>query len=113
MDMPTSGPWSGYYAYSTSDTKHVMKLHLTFSRAGAIDGDGIDDIAPFEIHGLFNTDTREAWWMKSYIGLHSVTYHGLYNGRNISGTWTVDGLSGPFRIWPSASSEDEEAKEAV
>ena len=111
--LPTSGPWSGYYAYSPGGNKHVMKLHLTFARDGAIDGDGIDDIALFEIRGIFDPDTREAQWIKSYIGMHSVAYQGVYDGRNIVGTWTVGGVSGPFRIWPSALSENAQAEEAV
>jgi hypothetical protein len=111
--LPTSGPWSGYYAYSTSDIKHVMKLHLTFARDGGIDGDGIDDIALFEIRGVFGASTREVQWIKSYIGMHSVAYQGVYDGRNILGAWTVEGISGPFRIWPSALSENEEAEEKV
>src|SRR5262245_2482269 len=111
--LPSSGPWSGYYAYFGLDTRHVMKLNLTFARNGAIDGDGIDDVALFEIHGVFNADTREAAWTKSYIGLHSVAYRGVYDGRNILGTWTLPTLTGPFRIWPSALSENEEAEEAV
>jgi hypothetical protein len=90
-----------------------MKLHLTFAQDGSIDGDGIDDIASFEIRGVFEPDTREVQWTKSYIGMHSVAYRGVYDGRNILGTWTVHGISGPFRIWPSALSEDEEKAEAV
>ena len=100
LGLPTSGRWSGYYAYHEHDVKHRMTLHLTFSGTGVIEGDGIDDIGMFHISGVFKAATREATWLKVYVGMHSVDYRGMYDGRSIFGTWLLGGMSGPFRIWP-------------
>ena len=105
---PPTGPWSGYYLYSPSDAPHGMKLHLTFARDGNISGDGIDDIADFFIHGVFDPGTLEACWTKSYVGSHSVEYHGFYDGRTIWGTWSLAGRTGGFRIWPGTVAPGEE-----
>jgi hypothetical protein len=84
-----------------------MKLTLEFSRDGRISGDGIDDIAPFTIDGFFEFGINKASWTKSYIGMHSVEYHGLYDGRTICGNWTLGIGSGAFWIWPSALQDAE------
>ena len=75
-----------------------------FSSGGSIDGDGIDDIGTFAIRGHFNLPTLQARWTKTYTGRHSVEYEGVYDGRNILGTWTLSWINGPFRIWPGSSS---------
>src|SRR5262245_49280334 len=50
--LPPSGPWTGYYIYFHSPSKHRMKLGLTFTPDGKIDGEGIDDVARFVITGV-------------------------------------------------------------
>src|SRR5215813_13107915 len=105
--LPPSGAWSGYYLYPDIDFKHRMNMNLAFTQDGKIDGDGIDDVAPFKIHGLFHRGANQAAWTKSYIGLHKVEYSGLYDGRSICGNWNIGRSSGGFWIWPSALSEGE------
>ena len=105
--LPPDGPWSGYYFYGSGGPKHRMKLSLTFSRNGGISGDGVDDVGPFTIDGVFEFGSNKASWTKSYIGRHSVEYSGLYDGRSICGNWTLGMGSGGFWIWPSALEEAE------
>jgi len=105
--LPPSGPWSGYYLYGHAGAKHRMELGLIFSIDGKISGEGIDDIAPFAIVGFFDTATNQATWTKSYVGMHSVEYHGFYDQRSICGNWTLAWASGGFWIWPSAIEEGE------
>ena len=105
MNIPPSGPWSGYYIYSHSEQRHHMRLHLTFSMDGSLSGNGTDDVGPFLIRGVFIQPTQEASWTKSYIGRHSVEYRGLYDGRSICGDWTLVMSRGGFWIWPSGLSE--------
>ena len=111
--LPPSGPWSGYYEYAHDGAKYRMKLGLTFASSGTIEGEGIDDIAPFTINGFLDAAANQAYWKKSYIGMHSVEYYGLYDGRLISGNWTLRGLSGSFRIWPSAVEDEETVYEQI
>src|SRR5262245_25014884 len=85
-----------------------MKLVLNFSLSGAIDGDGIDDIASFMIRGVFDSTSLEASWTKAYIGMHSVEYRGRYDHKCIAGIWTLRIATGEFRIWPGAKEEGEE-----
>jgi len=105
--LPPSGPWAGYYQYGHDGAKHRMKLDLTFAQSGAIEGEGIDEIAPFTINGFLETATNQAYWTKSYIGMDSVEYYGLYDGRSICGNWTLRRFSGGFRIWPSTLENEE------
>jgi hypothetical protein len=90
-----------------------MRLGLTFTPDGEIWGEGIDDVAPFTISGTWHIPTNEATWTKSYLGMHSVEYRGLYDRRSICGTWTLMALTGGFWIWPSALGEHEELREEV
>jgi hypothetical protein len=106
-NLPPSGPWSGYYLYPHSDVKHRMRMTLTFTSDGKMQGDGIDDVAPFDIDGVFVPATNQAKWTKSYVGMHSVEYRGLYDGRTICGEWMLGGHSGGFWIWPNALSQGE------
>jgi hypothetical protein len=112
-NLTLSGPWSGYYLYAHDGAKHRMKLGLTFASSGTIEGEGIDDIAPVTISGFLDTSTNQAYWTKSYIGMHSVEYYGLYDGRSISGNWTLRRFSGGFRIWPSALEDEETVHEEI
>ena len=85
-----------------------MKMTLNFSPTGRISGDGIDDIASFTISGVFDAATNAANWTKSYVGMHSVEYQGLYDQRSICGAWTLDGTTGAFWIWTDSFGETEE-----
>jgi hypothetical protein len=75
--LPPSGRWARYYLYGYSGSRHRMKLTLTFAGSGAIDGGGVNDIAPFLITGRFDVATGAAYWTKAYVGLHMVEYSGL------------------------------------
>jgi hypothetical protein len=86
-----------------------MKLTLAFGANGAIDGDGVDDIALFVITGRFDVATSTAYWTKAYVGMHTVEYSGLYCRRAICGDWTLMGHSGGFWIWPESETEWEHA----
>ena len=108
--LPPSGAWSGYYLYEFSPGKHRMRMSLAFSADGTISGDGIDDVGPFTIRGVFDCATNAASWTKAYIGMHSVEYRGLYDLRSICGTWTLVQFSGGFWIWPDGIGEEEALK---
>ena len=69
--LPPSGPWTGYYLYGYGGAKHPMTLTLRFTPDGVIEGDGLDDISPFAIHGSFDPATSAANWTKAYLGLHA------------------------------------------
>ena len=99
-DLPPSGGWAGYYLYASSELRHRMRLNLTFTTDGSIQGDGVDDIAPFVIEGRFDCATSAARWTKAYVGMHSVEYSGLYCQRVICGDWTLSQATGGFWIWP-------------
>jgi hypothetical protein len=113
ISFPPSGRWSGYYLYAHEASKHRMRLGLTFTLDGKIRGEGIDDVAPFTIHGSFDAAVNEANWTKSYIGMHSVEYRGLYDQRTICGNWTLRHLSGGFWIWPDTLGEHEQLQSEV
>jgi hypothetical protein len=59
-ELPPSGRWAGYYLYGHSGPRHRMKLTLVFGASGAINGDGMDDIGPFTITGMFDAATNAA-----------------------------------------------------
>lgn len=103
--LPPSGPWSGYYTYGPANSKHRMHLQLVFAPDGNVSGDGIDDIALFTIDGVFDIATNQARWTKSYVGMHSVDYHGFYDQRSICGNWTLMMGTGGFWIWPRRMEE--------
>ena len=105
--IPPSGRWKGYYLYSHDGMKHNMSLHLMFAIDGRIDGEGIDDIAPFAITGRFDGATSQASWLKAYRGMHTVQYSGTYCQPSICGDWTLGHFAGGFWIWPSSLSESE------
>ncbi|HTC88970.1 MAG TPA: hypothetical protein VK686_11770 [Bryobacteraceae bacterium] len=111
--LPPSGRWAGYYLYGYGGSRHRMKLTLSFAGNGAIDGGGVDDIAPFVIKGQVDVATNAARWTKAYVGMHTVEYSGLYCPRAICGDWTLMGHSGGFWMWPEAETEWEHAAEDV
>src|SRR5215471_2877928 len=97
--IPPSGPWSGYYLYGYAGKRHRMQMQLSFTNGGRISGSGSDDIARFTIDGVFNAANSAASWTKAYIGMHSVEYRGVYDGRAICGDWTLSWMKGGFWIW--------------
>jgi len=100
-----SGPWTGFYNYRGPEDRHRMDLHLEFAQ-GRLSGDGTDNIGLFLIRGRYDANAREVWWTKSYVGLHSVQYHGFREGVGIWGTWEIAPVSrGGFQIWPRAAGE--------
>lgn len=105
-DFPPSGPWTGYYLYQHSGQKHGMRLILTFAADGAIEGEGMDDVAPFVISGRFEKAASHANWTKTYLGMHKVEYAGIYCRRSICGDWTLPGLTGGFWIRPDSVQEE-------
>jgi hypothetical protein len=108
--LPPSGGWTGYYLYGSASAKHRMKMTLTFFLDGRISGDGLDDIAPFLIHGFFDTATSAANWTKAYVRGHTVEYRGLYDQRSICGNWVLSGMTGGFWIWPDSIGEEQALK---
>ncbi len=106
-ELPPSGGWKGYYLYGHGGLKHGMRLTLTFSPGGPIDGDGVDDIAPFTIHGRFDPASSQATWTKTYAGMHTVEYSGIYCGRTICGDWALGRATGGFWIWPDSLSQSD------
>jgi hypothetical protein len=112
-ELPPSGRWVGYYLYGDGGSRHRMELTLAFAGNGAIDGHGVDDIAPFVITGRLDVATNAAYWTKVYVGMHTVEYSGLYCRRAICGDWTLMGDSGGFWIWPESETEWEQAAEDV
>jgi len=107
-NLPPSGPWTGYYIYDWAQAKHRMQLRLTFSPSGQIDGDGVDDVGDFLVHGVFEPNTLKATWTKAYVGMHSVEYRGIYDHKRITGSWRLAFTTGEFQIWPGASEQGEQ-----
>jgi hypothetical protein len=104
-DTPPSGPWTGYYLYGHAGLKHRMSLSLTFTADGEIEGEGVDDVAPFVISGGFDFGMSVATWTKAYVGMHTVEYAGVYCQRAICGDWTLFPFTGGFWIWPGSLPE--------
>ena len=80
-----------------------------FTLGGKIWGEGVDDIAPFVVDGLFDGATNKATWTKAYVRMHKVGYSGIYGQRAICGDWTLGRLTGGFWIWPEVLAQSEEA----
>lgn len=94
-----SGPWNGFYTYWVPGFHH-QSLNLTFRR-GRMTGNGQDDIGHFAIAGGYDTETRQCWWNKTYVGAHTVYYRGAQTGRTIQGEWQISAYHrGSFSIWP-------------
>lgn len=105
-DFP-SGPWIGFYVYSTArQNRHRMDLGLTFAN-GVISGEGTDDIDKFVLRGRYETKSKQVYWTKTYLGAHDVYYKGFREGRGIWGTWEIGRAErGGFHIWPLALGTD-------
>jgi hypothetical protein len=82
-----------------------------FMRDGTIEGEGVDDIAPFAIEGRFDCATSMANWTKAYVGMHRVEYFGVYCQGAICGDWSLSGSTGGFWIWPGSVGQSEFAEE--
>jgi hypothetical protein len=76
-----------------------MDLILEFRR-GNISGEGTDGVGPFVIDGDYSESTLECFWVKTYVGWHSVNYTGFREGKGIWGTWDLQTIKGGFQIWP-------------
>ena len=90
-----------------------MRMVLTFAFDGRISGEGIDDVAPFTVSGAFYGPTNQASWTKSYIGMHSVEYRGVYDRLSICGDWNLPPSTGGFWIWPSTLEEGDVLQEVA
>lgn len=103
-----SGPWKGFFVYSTPNSKCSMELRLQFSN-GRMVGDGYDVVGAFRIEGTYNLETGECVWDKQYQGRHTVKYRGFNEGKGISGTWRLisEGyvFRGGFHIWPEGMAD--------
>lgn len=111
--LPPSGPWTGYFLYGHEGRKHSMSLSLVFAPDGKIHGEGVDDIGPFAIEGIFQTAANAATWTKAYVGMHSVEYSGLYGRRSICGDWAIGPAVGGFWIWPGAIGQSDQVETLV
>jgi hypothetical protein len=90
-----------------------MDLQLTFD-AGVLRGDGNDDVGAFTISGDYSATSLGCNWIKTYLGRHSVLYHGYREGKGIWGRWDIGRLAhGGFHIWPCAASEGETVSKAA
>jgi hypothetical protein len=112
-EFPPSGPWTGYYLYGHAAPKHPMRMALDFTPDGKIHGEGLDDVAPFTIDGVFDAATSAANWTKAYVGLHTVVYSGIYSHRSICGDWSIGHVTGGFWIWPGALGHSDQAETRV
>jgi hypothetical protein len=96
--FPT-GQWVGFYTYGGGSDRFMMDLALEFFN-GKMGGEGADGIGLFVIDGRYSEKDRECFWDKTYVGAHTVKYHGFREGKGIWGTWTLEGCKGGFHIWP-------------
>ena len=97
-----SGKWTGFYMYSNRRDKHRQDLGLTFTSGSVIRGCGNDDIGAFQIKGQFNSEAKEATWVKKYVGGHSVFYRGFCDAmqKALWGIWEIGKTTrGGFKIW--------------
>jgi hypothetical protein len=98
-DEFTSGPWTGFYTYPDG-RRERMDLSLSF-REGVVSGAGRDPVGPFDIRGRYDAETKGVYWIKTYLGRHSVFYKGCRDPRGIWGTWEIAPFwRGGFHIWP-------------
>jgi hypothetical protein len=112
-----SGPWTGFYTYDVLPGKHRTDLILEFVN-GRITGEGNDSVGAFVISGQYDTQTKECYWTKTYVGSHDVFYRGFRELKGIWGTWEIAASArGGFHIWPvaegTAAGCAEEAEETV
>ncbi len=87
--------WVGYYVQFGE--QHPMELNLTLGLDGKFTGSGSDEVGSFEMNGTLIGDDVDI--TKQYIGQHSVSYIGKYNGGVIRGKWDIHGCcSDEFEI---------------
>lgn len=109
-DFP-SGPWTGFFTYTSFPGKSRMDLSLTFAN-GRATGEGNDNVGPFIITGSYDITAKECYWTKTYVGAHDVFYEGFREGKGIWGTWEIGALGrGGFQIWPLGSGGGENEAE--
>jgi hypothetical protein len=77
----------------------MMDLILEFNN-GVISGEGHDGVGGFVIAGHYSPENHECDWKKTYVGKHTVNYHGFRENKGIWGTWQLPGIHGGFQIWP-------------
>jgi hypothetical protein len=101
-----SGSWVGFWKQGPN--KGQMTLYLSF-RHKQISGTGEDSIGGFEIHGAYSTASYSVQFIKTYR-THDVLYEGILEGRQLKGSWVLQGRSrsflsfllgycGTFEIW--------------
>lgn len=109
-----SGPWFGFYRQRGVQSR--QRFTLTF-RAGRVDGEGKDPVAPFTVRGTYDVDSGRVSLTKSY-GQYRVHYTGSATADGIPGTWEIRyaefGLAfteqGEFHIWPDELAMEEARK---
>jgi hypothetical protein len=105
-----SGPWTGFFLQPLMPGRHLMELHLTFSR-GEITGEGRDWVGLFIIRGKYNVQDGKCHWTKRYLQKHDVFYQGFNEGKGIWGTWEIPAVGeftqqrGGFHIWPEGMAD--------
>ncbi len=73
-----------------------------------VSGSGTDMAGMFTLDGSVGED-GELHLMKRYLGSHSVTYRGRYDGhRRLWGRWQLNLLQGPWEIVLKGGASDEE-----
>lgn len=79
-------------------------MNLTF-RGTRFVGGGEDRDGAFSIVGEYDPGSEEVRMLKSYIGLR-VWYTGIWNGRFVAGTSTIESWPlvdyGSFEAWPES-----------
>lgn len=80
------GLWKG--SYTQLGRKHDQQMTLAFD-TGSISGHGTDDVGAFSIFGKYDDETKEARWVKRYVGRHAVFYSGLLANKAITGNWMI------------------------
>jgi hypothetical protein len=105
-----SGPWRGYYVYNDHRGRGRMDLELKFT-TGVVTGSGTDPVGFFTIKGVYDVESLEVNWTKTYPGSHDVLYRGFREGRGIWGTWKIlPACAGGFMIWPKGMGEESQEK---
>ncbi len=93
-----SGRWQGYWeqTHFGRQLMHDLELHFHLSD---VEGHGHDIVGPFVIRGRYD-DSGCVAFQKQYVGQHSVTYRGQYDGEGtIFGEWTIHDIhSGTFAL---------------
>ena len=97
-----SGPWTGFFLQPGTPERHWMELDLVF-RDGVMAGAGRDRVGRFTVSGRYHLDDGRAFWSKTYLRAHTISYSGYNEGKGIWGTWEyLSNWRGGFHIWPVA-----------